>query len=191
MAIVAIFMLTTAVSVFLPTVELILMSISVMNTMSHVITEFSFGNYFPEIIQALDNSFEVTHDSLSLAYLECPRSVPTKFVAYQYYLGVVPTTHVAPRSQPLHTNQYSVTHYERKLTPHSSVPGIFFKFNIEPVRLTLIQRTTTLVQFFIRSVTLSFIRRPRTLLISGSTAVSALSVAYSSAHPGASVRQTR
>ena len=38
-------------------------------------------------------------------------------------------------------------------TPHSSVPGIFFKFDIEPVRLTLIQRTTTLAQFFIRSVT--------------------------------------
>ncbi len=83
-----------------------------------------------------------------------PADVPTEFVAYQYYLRVVPTTYVAPRTRPLHTNQYSVTHYERKLSAHSGVPGIFFKFDIEPVRLTLIQRTTTLAQFFIRCVTL-------------------------------------
>ncbi|KAN0133418.1 DUF1692 domain containing protein [Lactarius tabidus] len=109
---------------------------SLMN-MSHVITEFSFGQHFPEITQPLDNSFEVTHD---------------KFIAYQYYLRVVPTTYVAPRTQPLHTNQYSVTHYERQLKPHTGVPGIFFKFDVEPVRLTLIQRTTSFAQFFIRCV---------------------------------------
>lgn len=109
---------------------------SLMN-LSHVITEFSFGKHFPEITQPLDNSFEVTHDD---------------FVAYQYYLRVVPTTYIAPRSEPLHTNQYSVTHYERKVTHNVGVPGIFFKFDIEPVRLTIIQRTTTLGQFFIRWV---------------------------------------
>jgi predicted RND superfamily exporter protein len=71
MAIVVIFMLTTAVSVLILMVELIFTSISVMN-MSHVITEFSFGKYFPEITQPLDNSFEVTHDSPSLASLDFP-----------------------------------------------------------------------------------------------------------------------
>ncbi|KAH9991717.1 endoplasmic reticulum vesicle transporter-domain-containing protein [Russula vinacea] len=102
--------------------------------LSHVITEFSFGKHFPEITQPLDNSFEITHDD---------------FIAYHYFLRVVPTTYVAPRSKPLHTNQYSVTHYERQVS-HQGVPGIFFKFDIEPVRLTVIQRTTTLGQFFIR-----------------------------------------
>ncbi|KAN0113791.1 Endoplasmic reticulum vesicle transporter domain containing protein [Russula decolorans] len=104
--------------------------------LSHVITEFSFGKHFPEITQPLDNSFEITHDH---------------FIAYQYYLRVVPTTYIAPRSEPLHTNQYSVTHYERQVS-HQGVPGIFFKFDIEPVRLTVIQRTTTFGQFFIRWV---------------------------------------
>lgn len=28
--------------------------------LSHIITEFSFGPYFPEIVQPLDNSFEST-----------------------------------------------------------------------------------------------------------------------------------
>lgn len=34
-------------------------SFKVMN-LSHVITEFSFGPYFPEITQPLDNSLELT-----------------------------------------------------------------------------------------------------------------------------------
>ena len=31
----------------------------VMN-LSHIITEFSFGPYFPDIVQPLDYSFEIT-----------------------------------------------------------------------------------------------------------------------------------
>ena len=117
-----------------------------------------------------------------------PADMLTEFVAYQYYLRVVPTTYVAPRTKPLQTNQYSVTHYERKLKPHSGVPGIFFKFDIEPVRLTLIQRTTTAAQFFIRCVTILPFMCPRCHVCY--TAVSALSVGYLSAPPGAFERQT-
>ena len=40
--------------------------------MSYIITD-SFGNYFPEITQLLDNSFEVTHESTSLSSREFPR----------------------------------------------------------------------------------------------------------------------
>ncbi|KAJ6543569.1 DUF1692-domain-containing protein [Mycena vulgaris] len=109
---------------------------SLMN-LSHVITEFSFGPYFPDITQPLDNSFEVTHDP---------------FVAYQYFLHVVPTTYVAPRSAPLHTNQYSVTHYTRVLSHHSGTPGIFFKFDLDPMSLTIHQRTSSFLQLIIRCV---------------------------------------
>jgi hypothetical protein len=38
----------------------------------------------------------------------------------------------------------SITHYERILKPHSGVQGIFFKFDMKPIYLTLIQRITTL-----------------------------------------------
>ena len=157
--------------------------------MSHVITEFSFGKHFPEMTQPLDNSFEVTQDSASLLPLESFRfaDVPAEFVAYQYYLRVVPTTYVAPRSRPLQTNQYSVTHYERQLKPHLGVPGIFFKFDVEPVRLTLIQRTTTFAQFFIRCVTSLPLSHH---LISFPSVASASSVASSFAHHGASAQRT-
>ena len=36
----------------------------VMN-LSHVINEFSFGPYFPDIVQPLDSSFELTNDRAS------------------------------------------------------------------------------------------------------------------------------
>ncbi|KAF8434101.1 endoplasmic reticulum vesicle transporter-domain-containing protein [Boletus edulis BED1] len=105
--------------------------------LSHVITEFSFGPYFPDIVQPLDYSFELANEP---------------FMAYQYYLHVVPTTYVAPRTKPLHTNQYSVTHYTRKLKEDKSTPGIFFKFDLDPMVITIHQRTTSFVQLFIRCV---------------------------------------
>src|SRR5882762_8880550 len=73
-------------------------------------------------------------------------------MSYQYFLHVVPTTYIAPRSSPLHTNQYSVTHYTRVLNHNSAIPGIFFKFEMDPMHLTMHQRTTTFVQLMIRYV---------------------------------------
>lgn len=105
--------------------------------LSHVITEFSFGPYFPDISQPLDYSFEIAKEP---------------FMAYQYFLHVVPTTYIAPRSPLLETNQYSVTHYTRKLEHNEGIPGIFFKFDLDPMVITIHQRTTSLVQFIIRCV---------------------------------------
>lgn len=68
-------------------------------------------------------------------------------------MHVVPTTYIAPRSAPLHTNQYSVTHYVKQLEVHGRpAPGIFFKFDLDPMRLIIHQRTTTLTQLLIRCV---------------------------------------
>ncbi|KAL4255233.1 DUF1692-domain-containing protein [Pleurotus pulmonarius] len=109
---------------------------SLMN-LSHIITEFSFGPFFPDITQPLDMTYEVTHDP---------------FVAYQYFLHVVPTTYIAPRTAPLHTNQYSVTHYTRVLQHNVGTPGIFFKFDLDPLAITIHQKTTTFLQLIIRCV---------------------------------------
>jgi len=105
--------------------------------LTHVIQEFSFGQFFPEIVQPLDNSFEVTDEH---------------FVAYQYFLHVVPTTYVAPRSQPLRTHQYSVTHYTRTLEHDRGTPGIFFKFELDPLHITQYQRTTTFFHLLMRCI---------------------------------------
>ncbi|TFK21476.1 endoplasmic reticulum-golgi intermediate compartment protein 2 [Coprinopsis marcescibilis] len=105
--------------------------------LTHVIQEFSFGPYFPDIVQPLDNSFEATDDNM---------------IAYQYFLHVVPTTYVAARTAPLSTHQYSVTHYTRQLEGHRGTPGIFFKFELDPLKITQYQRTSSLLQLFIRCV---------------------------------------
>ncbi|KAL1698615.1 endoplasmic reticulum vesicle transporter-domain-containing protein [Schizophyllum commune] len=108
----------------------------VMN-LTHVISEFSFGPHFPDIVQPLDYTFEVAKDP---------------FVAYQYYLHVVPTTYIAPRSAPLSTNQYSVTHYKKVFEHNQATPGIFFKFDIDPLAIQIHQRTTSFARLFIRVV---------------------------------------
>lgn len=126
--------------------------------LSHIINEFSFGPYFPDITQPLDYSYEVARSRtshhlpslpLSSALTPHPRA-SSAFMAYQYFLHVVPTTYIAPRSSPLHTHQYSVTHYTRTLTHDTGTPGIFFKFDLDPMRLSIHQRTTTFVQLIIR-----------------------------------------
>lgn len=54
-------MLTTNVCLAGPLPFRLTELLAVMN-LSHVITEFSFGPYFPEITQPLDNSFELAPD---------------------------------------------------------------------------------------------------------------------------------
>ncbi|GAA5985019.1 hypothetical protein JCM10908_002490 [Rhodotorula pacifica] len=103
--------------------------------LSHVIDEFSFGPYFPRIVQPLDNSIELTQ---------------APFHIFQYFLSVVSTTYVDASRHVLHTNQYSVTEMSRTTEHGRGVPGVFFKYDIEPVSLTVRERTTTLVQFLVR-----------------------------------------
>ncbi|KPV74087.1 uncharacterized protein RHOBADRAFT_54648 [Rhodotorula graminis WP1] len=103
--------------------------------LSHVIHEFSFGPYFPRIVQPLDNSVEITD---------------AHFHIFQYFLSVVSTTYINAARRLLHTNQYSVTEMSRTTEHGKGVPGIFFKFDIEPMALTVRERTSSLVQFLVR-----------------------------------------
>ena len=105
--------------------------------LSHVISEFSFGPYFPDITQPLDNTYELFHEP---------------FVAFQYFLHVVPTTYSTSPSHIVRTHQYSVTHYNRKLDHGIGTPGIFFKFDLDPLAISITQRRTSFLQLIIRCV---------------------------------------
>lgn len=48
--------------------------------------------------------------------------------------------------------QYAVTDYVRTFSHGGGVPGIFFKYELEPMSITIRERTTTLYQFLIRLV---------------------------------------
>lgn len=117
-----------------PTNRLTKRSVTVMN-LTHVISEFSFGPFIPDISQPLDYSFEVTHERR--LFLPGPSALRNltfasiDFTAFQYFVTVVPTTYQIPGQDPLHTNQYSVTHYTRTIEHGRGTPGIFFKVGLQ------------------------------------------------------------
>lgn len=105
--------------------------------LSHIIHEFSFGPFFPAIAQPLDLTYETATEP---------------FTIYQYFLSVVPTTYINARRNIIRTSQYAVTDYSRVVEHGRGVPGIFFKFDLEGLSMTVQERTTTLYQFLIRLV---------------------------------------
>ncbi|RPA89817.1 DUF1692-domain-containing protein [Choiromyces venosus 120613-1] len=104
---------------------------------SHVITELSFGDYYPKLVNPLDGVVSKTDEN---------------FYKFQYFLSIVPTNYESQTSgKSLLTNQYAVTEQSRKVSSHS-VPGIFFKYDIEPISLTISDRRTALLAFVVRLV---------------------------------------
>jgi len=70
------------------------------------------------------------------------------FYKFQYFLSIVPTTYITG-GRKLFTNQYSVTEQDRQTTPQN-VPGIFWKFDIEPISLTVEDSRTPILAFLVR-----------------------------------------
>ncbi|KAG0131645.1 endoplasmic reticulum vesicle transporter-domain-containing protein [Tuber indicum] len=104
---------------------------------SHVITELSFGDYYPKLVNPLDGVVSKTDEN---------------FHKFQYFLSIVPTTYESQTSgKSLLTNQYAVTEQSRKISSHF-VPGIYFKYDIEPISLKISDRRTALLAFVVRLV---------------------------------------
>ncbi|KMU88364.1 ER-derived vesicles protein ERV41 [Coccidioides immitis H538.4] len=125
---------------------------------THLITELSFGPHYPTLLNPLDKTVAATKD---------------KFYKYQYYLSVVPTIYtragtvdpysqrlpdpstitVSQRKNTIFTNQYAVTSQSRTISqgPYS-VPGIFFKFDIEPILLVVSEERGSLLALLVRLV---------------------------------------
>ncbi|KAG0250630.1 hypothetical protein BG011_008197 [Mortierella polycephala] len=95
--------------------------------MTHKIDELSFGELYPTIVNPLDDSFEISE---------------TQFESFQYFLVVVPTIYVDRSKRELLTNQYSVSEYRQPLVPDMSVPGLFFKYDFEPMTLMITEEST-------------------------------------------------
>src|SRR5690606_4763658 len=77
------------------------------------------------------------------------------FHRFQYFLSVVPTLyHSVVNEQYLATNQYAVTTYEQDVSPQA-VPGVFFKFDVEPVTLAITDRRMGLLLFLVRLVNIA------------------------------------
>ncbi|KAK4635519.1 ER-derived vesicles protein 41 [Fulvia fulva] len=131
---------------------------------SHTVNELSFGPFYPSLTNPLDNTVATTSDH---------------FYKFQYYLSVVPTIyttdaktlrkidkhHESPSSgedglsqyphrynkNTVFTNQYAVTEQSHKV-PENAVPGVFIKFDIEPIGLTIAEEWSSIPALLIRLV---------------------------------------
>ncbi|KAK5170149.1 uncharacterized protein LTR77_004734 [Saxophila tyrrhenica] len=131
---------------------------------SHHVNELSFGPFYPSLINPLDSTVATTE---------------SHFYKYQYYLSVVPTIyttdpkslrsidkyHESPSSgsdgleqhphrysrNHVFTNQYAVTEQSHPV-PENHVPGVFVKFDIEPILLTIAEEWSSIPKLFVRLV---------------------------------------
>ncbi|CAG8979227.1 hypothetical protein HYALB_00011284 [Hymenoscyphus albidus] len=92
---------------------------------SHIVSELSFGQFYPSLQNPLDRTIATT---------------PNHFHKFQYFLSIVPTIYTAEATsfgfRSLFTNQYAVTEQSHEVNDHN-VPGIFFKYDIEPMLITV------------------------------------------------------
>ncbi|KAI5210189.1 hypothetical protein AUEXF2481DRAFT_34894 [Aureobasidium subglaciale EXF-2481] len=129
---------------------------------SHQINELSFGPFYPGLDNPLDNTRTTTDQH---------------FEKFQYYLSVVPTVYTdnpaalskyASSAIPLSsgdeatarlnlprntifTNQYAVTE-QSHIVSERQVPGIFVKFDIEPLMLTIAEEWGGFLNLLVRLV---------------------------------------
>jgi len=130
---------------------------------SHHINELSFGAFYPQLLNPLDNTRSTT---------------PSNFYKYQYYLSIVPTIYTdspqnlharsraedqarkEPRPQfdpfrfaphTIFTNQYAVTEQSHEVG-ESQIPGVFVKYDIEPILLTVAEEWGGFLGMVVRCV---------------------------------------
>lgn len=102
---------------------------------THFINEFSFGTFYPYI----DNALDLTS-----------RKTSKKKHTFHYNLKVIPTVY-SKLGHEIDTNQYSVRVYE---TDDKYAPGIFIKYDFDPIKMTVIEKRLSFFQFIIRLVTI-------------------------------------
>ncbi|KAI0838667.1 DUF1692-domain-containing protein [Hypoxylon sp. FL0890] len=110
---------------------------------SHVISELSFGPYYPSLVNPLDRTINLAD---------------AHFYKFQYFMSVVPTIYSvqrgsgsAPAERTIFTNQYAVTEQSKEISERM-VPGLFFKYDIEPILLHIEERRDGFLTFVIKVI---------------------------------------
>ncbi|GAA5810640.1 hypothetical protein MFLAVUS_004063 [Mucor flavus] len=103
---------------------------------THRIDEFSFGKLYPDLVNPLDNSIELSESN---------------FEIFQYTISVVPTSYIDRKGNYLETNQYAVTDMHKTFREGQAVPGIFFRYEMEPITVQISEvRTQSFMHFLVR-----------------------------------------
>ncbi|KIL96630.1 hypothetical protein FAVG1_01374 [Fusarium avenaceum] len=102
---------------------------------SHIISELSYGPFYPSLVNPLDGTVN---------------TAPGNFHKFQYYLSVVPTVY-SVNSRSILTNQYAVTE-QSKAVDERYIPGVFFKYDIEPILLTVHESRDSIISFLVKII---------------------------------------
>ncbi|RMD44652.1 hypothetical protein DV735_g460, partial [Chaetothyriales sp. CBS 134920] len=113
---------------------------------SHHINELSFGPHYPGLLNPLDRTSAQTADHM---------------FKFQYFVSIrdgLVHHHAHPdapraRSNTVFTNQYAATSQSHALS-HGQVPGIFVKYDIEPILLIVSEQRASLLALLVRLVNL-------------------------------------
>lgn len=69
---------------------------------------------------------------------------------FQYYIKIVPTMYVFLNNSVIHTNQFSVTTYQKAYEPNSGdtgMPGVFFSYELSPLMVKISERSNSFGHF--------------------------------------------
>lgn len=120
-----------------------------------MVTELSFGPHYPSLLNPLDKTVATTD---------------VHYYKYQYFLNVVPTIYAKGNRavdkytanpalafqksrNTIFTNQYSATSQSHQLVESPFyTPGIFFKYNIEPILLFVSEERSSFLGLLVRLV---------------------------------------
>lgn len=75
------------------------------------------------------------------------------FHSFQYFMSVVPTTYIDNSNNVLETYQYAVTDSSKSFTEMEAlynVPGIFFKYDFEPISVRITEKRQSFSHFLVR-----------------------------------------
>ncbi|XP_042514902.1 endoplasmic reticulum-Golgi intermediate compartment protein 3-like [Macadamia integrifolia] len=100
---------------------------------SHKINHLSFGEEIPGIVNPLDG----------VSWTQ-----PTSSGMYQYFIKIVPTIYTNRRGRRINSNQFSVTEHFRSADGYpQSLPGVFFFYDFNPIKVTFTEEKESLLQF--------------------------------------------
>ncbi|KAK3957012.1 endoplasmic reticulum vesicle transporter-domain-containing protein [Pseudoneurospora amorphoporcata] len=103
---------------------------------SHIISELSYGPFLPSLVNPLDQTVNLA---------------TANFHKFQYFISVVPTVYSVSGGQSIVTNQYAVTEQSQEVTERI-IPGIFVKYDIEPILLNIVEERDSFLLFLIKVV---------------------------------------
>ncbi|GAB4845061.1 hypothetical protein Ancab_038467 [Ancistrocladus abbreviatus] len=103
-----------------------------IDQITHKINRLAFGDYIPGVVNPLDGA-HWTHAT--------PNGM------YQYFIKVVPTVYTDVSGHNIQSNQFSVTEHFRNAGHFQTVPGVFFFYDLSPIKVTFTEQHVSFLHF--------------------------------------------